>query len=403
MAKRPPISFALKVLYGDTFTMAVGFYMLVPLLAYHFLQDLTLTIAVVAALTALRTAAQNGMMPIAGWVADRINFRRAILIGVLVRALGFAMLGTVESIPLLVVASIFTGLGGALFHPASYSAYAALTTGGDRVRVYSTREVVSNVGFIVGPIIGGFLAGADFAFVSLSAAAMFVIAFIISAFGLPHPSDEERARTPPRLRVAFADAAFLRYCALVAGTAVLIAQFYLVIPFRAAEFTSGPSDLGFIYSGAAVVMVITMLPLTGAANRFLPDRITLAGATACLGAGVGLMGLSTNLVGMLVGVAVFIVGQMLVQPVLNATVSRFAPDGSVASYFGVQGLANAIGGAVGSGSAGVIYALADSGEPGAEWVWLTYPAWAILVAIMFVIFGPRAASGSADSKPSAPR
>ncbi len=150
-AKRPTGSFALKVLYGDTFTMAVGFYMLVPLLAYHFLQDLTLTIAIVAVLTAVRTAAQNGLMPIAGWVADRIHFRRAILIGVLIRALGFALLGTVESVPLLAIASVLTGLGGALFHPASYAAYAALTTGTDRVKVYSTREVVSNVGFVVGP------------------------------------------------------------------------------------------------------------------------------------------------------------------------------------------------------------------------------------------------------------
>ncbi|MGV8896084.1 MAG: MFS transporter [Rhodoglobus sp.] len=395
-AKRSSGSFALKVLYGDTFTMAVGFYMLVPLLAYHFLQDLTLTIAVVAVLTAVRTASQNGLMPIAGWVADRINFRRAILIGVLIRALGFALLGTAESIPLLAVASVLTGLGGALFHPASYAAYAALTTGTDRVRVYSTREVVSNVGFVVGPIVGGFLAGADFALVSLSAAAMFVLAFIISAIGLPRTGDFEHSGTPPRLRLAFADVAFLRYCALVAGTAVLIAQFYLVIPFRAAQFISGPSELGLIYSGAAVVMVVTMLPLTGAANRFLPTRVTLAGAALCLGAGVALMGLSSSLTTMLIGVAVFIIGQMLAQPVLNATVSRFAPPGAVASYFGVQGLATAIGGAAGSTSAGVLYAIADSGNAGAVYIWLAFPLWALIVAALFVVFGPRQTAGTPE-------
>ncbi len=170
---------------------------------------------------------------------------------------------------------------------------------------------------------------------------------------------------------------------------MLIAQFYLVIPFRAAQFISGPSELGLIYSGAAVVMVVTMLPLTGAANRYLPTRVTLAGAAACLGTGVALMGLSSSLITMLIGVAVFIVGQMLAQPVLNATVSRFAPPGAVASYFGVQGLATAIGGATGSAAAGILYAIADSGNPNAGLVWLVFPLWAAIVAALFVVFGPR--------------
>ena len=73
---RPPrvprqTSKALWVLYADTFTMAVGFYMLIPLLAVHFLENLSLTIAFVGVITAVRTASQNGLMPLAGWVADR--------------------------------------------------------------------------------------------------------------------------------------------------------------------------------------------------------------------------------------------------------------------------------------------------------------------------------------------
>ncbi len=184
-AQRARTPRALWVLYTDTFTMAVGFYMLVPLLAVHFLDGLGLTIALVGLLSAIRSASQNGMMPIAGWIADRVDYRRAISIGVLIRALGFALLGTAQSTPALVAASILTGLGGALFHPASYAAYAALAQGQNRVRVYATREMVSNLGFVVGPVVGGLLAGLNFSYVSWSSAGLFVLAFLVTVIGLP--------------------------------------------------------------------------------------------------------------------------------------------------------------------------------------------------------------------------
>lgn len=365
--------------------MAVGFYMLVPLLAYYFLEDLALTIGVVAALTAVRTAAQNGLMPVMGWVADRIDFRRAILAGVLIRASGFVMLGVVQQVPLLVVASILTGLGGALFHPASYAAYAALASSADRVRVYSKREVISNVGFIVGPVLGGLMAGVDFTVVSFGAAGMFVLAFVISVVGLPSP-DRAPHQARPRLRIAFSDLPFVRYCLLVIGVAVLITQFYLVVPFRAGTVLPGPEGVGLVYTGAAIVMVITMLPLTRLADRLLPRRGIVAVAAVCLGAGVTTIGLSETLPIMIAGVGVFVVGQMLSQPVLNAIVSDFAPPGSVASYFGVQGLATAVGGILGSALSGVVYPLAAT-----EWAttaWTVFAVWGILVALLFIAFGP---------------
>ncbi|GAA1946862.1 MFS transporter [Microbacterium aquimaris] len=379
---------ALRILYVDTFTMAVGFYMLIPLLAFHFLDDVGLTIAVVAALTAVRTAAQNGTMPLAGWVADHIGFRNAILIGVLVRASGFALLGASDHVAMLTVASLLTGLGGALFHPASYSAYAALAPEGDRVRVYATREVISNVGFIAGPALGGVLAGVDFAIVSTGSAALFLVAFVVSFFGLPREA-RDPDRTPPRLRTAFLDMAFLRYCALVAGMGVMITQFYLVIPFRADQLLPGSIGVGVVYSGAAVVMVVTMLPLTAWTNRTFTRPVILAGAAVLLGGGIAVIGAAPTTPVMLLGVAVFVVGQMLAQPVMNAVVSGFAPDGSVASYFGVQGLATAIGAITGSAIGGVVYSVAGS-DP-RTWAWLFFPVWGAVVASAFAVARPGSA------------
>ncbi|GIJ00583.1 multidrug resistance protein MdtH [Sediminihabitans luteus] len=377
------------MLYADTLTMAVGFYMLVPLLAYHFLQDLGLTVAVVGALAALRSAAQNGVMPLSGWVADRIGYRRAIAGGVLVRAAGFAVLGSGVSVPWLVLGSVLAGLGGALFHPASYAAYTALAAGHDSVRVYSTRELFSNLGFVVGPMVGGLLAGVDFRWVAFGSAALFVGAFVVTVVGLPGdlaPPGVERARLGAALR----DRTFVRFCARAAMLWFLVSQLYLVVPVRAAAVLPGSVGVGLVYTAAAVFMVVVMLPLTGFASRHLePHRILALGGLA-LGAGVATMGLWDSVAGLLVGVLVFTVGQMLSQPVMNAVVSDLADGGAVASYFGALGLAQALGGIVGSTVGGLLYTAAASPGPAGTWPWVVFLVAGIVVAVAFLRFGPTA-------------
>ncbi len=398
--ENPTASLPLIVLLADTFTMALGFYMLVPLLALHLLDDLSLTVAVVGVLAAVRSGSQQGLMPWSGMLADRFGHRRAILTGVLVRASGFALFGVADSVTGLVAASVLAGVGGSLFHPASYAMYARLAHDGNRVKIYSLREMLSNLGFVAGPLLGGLLWSVGFAWVCLAAAGLFVAAFFITMIGLPREppagADGPAGRGP--LRQALRDRAFLRFCLAVAGAWVLFSQLYLVVPLRAAEVLPSTVGLGTVYSVAAVVMVVTMLPLTKAADRWLRPEVAVALATLALGGGVLVLGVWRNPAGLVAGVVVFTVGQALFQPIMNSRVSSFARDDSVASYFGVHGLALAVGGIIGGAGGGFVYGLAE----GASSPWLThlpetlFALWSVAVAVFLV-------RTTASSEPGSPR
>ena len=369
------------MLYADTFTMAVGFYMLVPLLAVHFLDSLGLSIALVGLLSAVRSAAQNGLMPITGWIADRVDYRKAISIGVLIRAVGFAMLGTAQSTSALVLASVLTGAGGALFHPASYAAYAALAEGRDKVRVYATRELVSNLGFVVGPVVGGLVAGLDFSYVSWTAGGLFVVAFLVTVIGLPSGLAGAR-QEHVRLRSVFADRAFLRYCVLAASLGLLVSQLYLVVPVRARDVLPSTAGLGLVYSAAAVLMVATMLPLSKLTSATLRPGQVLALGALSLALGIAVMGLWDSAAGLFVGVGIFTLGQIFAQPTMNAVAAGYATDGSIASYFGVQGLAFAIGGVVGNAVGGLLYTVAEGSGVVATLPWFAFLAGGVLLAVL---------------------
>ncbi|SDD63645.1 MFS transporter, DHA1 family, multidrug resistance protein [Sanguibacter gelidistatuariae] len=379
-ARTPP---ALWVLYTDTFTMAVGFYMLIPLLAIHFLDNLGLSVALVGVLAAVRSFCQHGLMPVSGWIADRIDFRWAISAGVLVRAVGFALLGSADSVTGLVVASVLTGLGGSLFHPASYAAYAALTEGLDTVRVYATRELLSNLGFVVGPVVGSAVAGLDFRWVSFTSAALFLLAFVVTVVGLPGGLAGEPGNSPS-MRAVLADRAFVRYCVLAGAVWLLVSQLYLLVPLRATSVLPDTIGLGVVYSASAVLMVVTMLPLT----RFVSARLGKGPILACgavgLAAGICTMGAWGTTAGLLVGIGLFTVGQMLTQPVMSAVVAGFATPGATASYFGVQGIAQAVGGVVGNVGGGLLYTLA-SGTGLVAWTpWLAFALWGAACAFFLL-------------------
>ena len=396
-------SLPLVVLLADTFTMALGFYMLVPLLALHLLEDLSLTVAVVGVLAAVRSGSQQGLMPWSGTLADRFGHRRAILTGVLVRASGFALFGFAESVPALVAASVLAGVGGSLFHPASYAMYARLAHDGNRVKIYSLREMLSNLGFVAGPLLGGLLWSVGFAWVCLAAAGLFVAAFFITMVGLPRdpPADPERPAGRGPLRQALRDRPFLRFCLAVAGAWVLFSQLYLVVPLRAGEVLPSTVGLGTIYSVAAIVMVVTMLPLTRAADRWLRPEVAVGLATLALGGGLLLLGVWRTPAGLVAGVVVFTVGQALFQPIMNSRVSSFAGEDSVASYFGVHGLALAVGGIVGGVGGGFLYGLAQD----ADTPWLMhlpetlFALWSVGVAV-FLVLGPTPDDESARRTPT---
>ncbi len=378
---------------ADTFIMGLGFYALVPLLAYHMLHDLALSVALTGLLAGVRSASQQGMMLWSGLLADRFGHRRAICLGVLLRAAGFVAFGTVDSVPGLAVASVLAGLGGSLFHPASYALYAELAPEQDRNRVYALREMASNVAFVLGPAIGGLLAGSKFTTLCFIAAGLFLLAGLISWTGLRPDHPERRAAgresTLELLRTVGRNRQFLRFTLVSAAAWALFSQLYLAVPVRIGQVLPGTTSLGLVYTASALVMVATTIPLTRFAERQLRTGQTMAVATTALAAGLLILGVLPGLAGIAIGIVVFTLGQVLFLPTLNSTVSRLAPPGAVASYFGANGLALSIGAVLGSSGGGLLF---DLGGVLPQWApWTIFAIWGAATAMIypFALPGPR--------------
>lgn len=381
--RRLPLPF--WVMFADTFVMAVGFYLLIPLFAYHLLENVALSATVVGVIAAVRSFSQQGLMVWSGALADRIGYRNAICAGVLFRAAGFGLFGIADSVALFLVGSVLAGFGGSLFHPASYATYAVLTTTDDRVTIYSVRELLSNGGFIVGPVVGGLLLAFDFRWVCFVSAGLFAATAVLTWFGLPRLRRDERiARSfVAAVREVASNRAFLHFTWVTGGAWMLVSQLYLAVPVRAGQLRIDPTQLGQVYAVGAVVMVITLVPLSRIASRRLHAFHVMALGTLLLGAGLLAIGFAPVVTALYLGVIVFTLGQVLCQPMMSSLVSRFADPDRMASFFGVNGLALAAGGVVGNIGGGALYELART-PAYAGLPWLVFGCWAVGVAALYV-------------------
>src|SRR5262245_11442786 len=80
----------LVVILIDTFFMWGGFFMVVPLISVHYVDDLGWAAASIGLVLAVRQLTQQGLTLPGGMLADRIGAKGLICVGMIIRACGFA-------------------------------------------------------------------------------------------------------------------------------------------------------------------------------------------------------------------------------------------------------------------------------------------------------------------------
>ncbi|WP_369062196.1 MDR family MFS transporter [Kocuria rhizophila] len=122
-----------------------------PTIAHDFGETATAAgIIQIAYLTSLTV-----MLPVSGWLGDRIGGKRALLGSIALFTLGSALCGMAPSLTYLVVFSIVQGVGGAIMLPVGLAILFRVYPPHERVRLSATLALVTALGPALGPILGG--------------------------------------------------------------------------------------------------------------------------------------------------------------------------------------------------------------------------------------------------------
>jgi predicted MFS family arabinose efflux permease len=356
-----------QLLLVNQLTINIGFYMLMPYLAGYLSAELAMAAWMVGLVLGMRNLSQQGMFLLGGSLADRIGYKPMILAGLGLRVVGFAMLGLVDSLPGLIVASALTGLAGALFNPA-VRAYLAAEAGERKVEAFALFNVFYQTGILVGPLIGLALTAVDFRLTCLVAAFVFLVLTVLQWRSLP-----ARAGSPSGdsvladWRLILSNRRFVLFALAMTGSYVLSFQVYLALPLA-----SGSAVLtAALFAVSGVLAVAGQLRVTAWARaRLGPDRSLVLGM-AVLGLAF-LPAIHGGWAGLVLCAALLALGTMVVFPFEMDKIVSLSGDRLVATHYGLYNTVVGVGILLGNLLTGVGFdAAARAGVPWAPWLVLT--------------------------------
>jgi MFS family permease len=376
-----------QVLLVNQLTINISFYMLIPYLAGHLADDLSLAAWIVGLVLAVRIFSQQGFFLVGGSLSDRIGRKPVIIAGCALRAVGFALFGVMDPLPGLIVASVLTGLAGALFSPAvrAYLAHAAQDRRTDAFALFS---VFAESGALVGPLVGIILLNLDFRLICLLASGLFAALTVLQALHLPKAEAEDisaQSKSPvlQDWREAVTNLSFMLFTLGMMGRFALSNQMYLGLALEVRRLTGNDAGVGLLFAFSSVLVILGQLHVTSFSRArwrppqaiaiglmlkglafvppiftamFLWDSILLDPYGAGLG---GIIATWTSmlvvLIPLLVCVTVLTIGGMVSQPFVMSMIPDLGARRLVGTYFGLYYLAQGIGAALGNLAVGAAF------------------------------------------------
>jgi len=215
----------LSLIFLTVFIDLLGFGILIPILPSFAIKELGVDEAAVGIAIAIYSFVQFIFNPILGRVSDKHGRKPVIVMCLLINALGYVIFAFTSSYIILLVSRIVAGVGGSSIAVAQ--AYIAdVTTKETRSKGMGLIGSAFGLGFVFGPLIGGFLSKLGYMETGLGAASFSFISFIVTIILLPE-SNLDRSKVVETKRKIFNIDAILK-AFKNPSLAILISLFFIL-------------------------------------------------------------------------------------------------------------------------------------------------------------------------------
>jgi len=328
----------LIIIFVTIFIDLVGFGMVIPILPYYANTDpFNATPLEIGFLVATYSMMQFFFSPLLGRLSDRYGRRPILFISLLGSALGYLVIGFANTLFLVFLGRIISGITGGNISTAQ--AYIAdVTSKKDRAKGMGLFGAAFGLGFIFGPAIAGVTSKYGVHVPFFFAAALSLANAIALYFVLPESlKPSQRAVIPKRknrileLFESLRDKEFrelnIVYFLLVTAFSIMTYAFVLYTTFR---FGYTPEENGYLFAFVGIIAII--------GQGFLFNKLVMRwGEPPLIVAGCLMMVVSLfavplvgpqlgGLVGLLMGTAILSFGNSLASPGLSSLASKSADE-----------------------------------------------------------------------------
>ena len=287
----------------------------------------------------------------AGQLSDRIGRKPLITSSMVIRSVFIALLG----VQVLLDAPVWA-LGANLlvtsslrgcFEPVSYALVADVATADQRIAAFGLQRMGVNLGWAVGPALGGILTlvmpyGAVF---FIAAGAMLVATVVVMPIEDPVRRSVSAASPPlgAALRAAWGDRTIKLLLLATFFAALLQTQMFATFSiFMTDELALTKADVGLIYTLNGGAVVLLQLPALAVIRRLGIDR-ALPYSAIVNAVGYALIGAATGMAGCALAMLVITMSEVVLSPAHQTAVAEIADPSRRGGTYGVIGFAQTLG------------------------------------------------------------
>lgn len=262
----------------------LGFSLILPLLPYY-AETFGASEFVTGLLVASYAAMQLVGAPILGRLSDRFGRLPILLVSIFGTFLGFLLLGFANALWMLFASRILDGFtGGNLSVAQAY--IADVTDEKNRSKGLGLVGAAFGLGFIIGPVTGGFLSQWGYALPAFAAAALAFINLVLVAFWLPESLTAEKRAAMPEKQPPVTLAALLKALQRPFTGSLLITRFFFGLAFAIFQtifalyalkkFQLDARDTGLVLTYVGVLSVFMQGFLIGRLTQRFREDVLIA-------------------------------------------------------------------------------------------------------------------------------
>lgn len=389
------------VLFFTVFIDLVGFGIVLPLQPFY-AQKFGASPDVITLVAASFTLTQFMFAPVWGHLSDRVGRRPVLLITIFGTFIGYLWLALSDSLIMLFAARAFGGIMAANIGVAH--AYVADVTPPDqRSRGMGRIGAAAGLGFVMGPAIGGLLAGPDpvnpnFQLPFVAAAVFSAVAFFLAIFFLKETVDREARDAAAALKgsriAAFMDAISrpnlgLLLCLVMMTPFVFSGVETILAIWTEHALNWGPEQNGYMYAFMGLMAVIVQGLLIGPLTRLFGEKRLISGGAVLVLLGSLWLPWGVGYAGIMGALGLIVMGVCMCGPSLSSLISQYAAPHERGRLLGVSQSSAGLGRIMGPALSGTAFAALGADSP--------FYAGALVMFVMLVLsFGvPRqSASGN---------
>ncbi|WP_316810781.1 MFS transporter [Pedobacter heparinus] len=282
-----------------------------------------------------------------GWLTDKVGHFKVQLCSLILTVPMFFLLPELNTVLKLAVGVFILSIISETFRPANSVSIAYYSKPDNIIRSFSLNRMAVNLGFSIGPALGGFLAAVSYTFLFYgNAVAAFLSALLFFLYFRNRKGNERKAvadETVADHHVAngspYKDTLFVVFSILSCVFAVCFFQLLSTLPlYYRTVYQLSEADIGIIlaFSGM-VVFLLEMLLVHIAEKRMTARRVIVLGTILC-GLSFFVLNLANGIWVLYVAMFVLCIAEILAMPFMATVTLQRSSLKTRGAYMGVNAL-----------------------------------------------------------------